>query len=126
MVRAGLDPEYAAANPGVKKKTQTIRAKRNRPFKVGDKLYHFTGMRTNNCERLGESVAKDVREIMILDQPTEMFNETLYPVIIDGRSLDPVFVSVFAKNDGFEGIAHFFEFFKVTHGLPFEGQLIKW
>jgi hypothetical protein len=34
------------------RKRQTIRAMRKRPIKVGDKLYHFTGMRTKQCSQL--------------------------------------------------------------------------
>jgi len=130
MVLAGLDPEYAAANPDIKKKTQTIRATRKRPFKQGDKLYHFTGMRTSNCERLGESEAKQVLDIHITERIHTRVPMYSYPVTINGMRwpekmvLDMVLDM--AVSDGFESTTHFIEFFKATHGLPFEGQIIKW
>lgn len=44
-------------------KTCTVRAKRKRPIKKGDKLYLYTGMRHKNCQKLGEAVCLGVISI---------------------------------------------------------------
>jgi len=46
-------------------KKQTIRAMRKRPFKVGDRLYLYTWMRTRWCRKLGEAVCTKVEHIKI-------------------------------------------------------------
>ena len=46
-------------------KLQTIRARRKRPFKRGDRLYHYTGMRTKSCRKLGESTCVIAMDIVI-------------------------------------------------------------
>jgi len=46
-------------------KTQTIRAPRKRPFKVGDNLYLYTGMRTKWCRKLLDAVCIGVDPIRI-------------------------------------------------------------
>lgn len=99
------------------KKRQTIRAMRKRPFKVGDKLYLYTGLRTKSCRKLGEEIIKNV-----------------FKIVIDG---DEIYLNGFqidtkreceqiAKDDGFQNQKDMIEWFEKNHGLPFMGQLIKW
>jgi len=47
-VRAMLDKDYAQRLK-IKPKTTTIRAARKRPFRKGDTLYLFSGIRTKYC-----------------------------------------------------------------------------
>lgn len=47
-------------------KIQTIRATRKRPFRCGDKLYLYTGLRTKYCKKIGESVCHNVEDVEIL------------------------------------------------------------
>src|SRR5665648_531733 len=63
-VMAMLDPDYASRNK-VKPKTTTIRAMRKRPFKKGDRLFLFSGMRTKQCKRLGECVCMKVENFTL-------------------------------------------------------------
>jgi len=98
------------------KKRQTIRAYRKRPFRVGDTLYLYTGMRSPSCLKLGQAVAKSVDQIFIDDDVVNVNCETL-----NGHQ-----VHALAVSDGFDGVCEFKAFFKKTHGLPFIGQLIKW
>jgi len=109
-------------------KRQTVRAERkdNRHAKPGDNLQLFTGMRTKGCRKLRDAICSRVQKIRI--EATEMF--------IDGERLqagsgnqfaDPDnFDNDFAKADGFDEFMDMSEWFSDTHGLPFEGVLIKW
>lgn len=93
-------------------KCQTIRATRKNPIKVGDTLYLYTGMRTKECEKIGEVVCKSVDEI-------EM---TVIGVRISGQYLTSSEVYRLAIADGFRSPLDFLNFFKSS----FKGQLIKW
>lgn len=98
-------------------KRQTIRAKRKHPIKVGDRLYHYTGMRTKACRKLAEQDCTHVRGI-----------EIKHPdgVIVDGIRLSRSGATALARRDGFETVEDFIEFFRAEHGLPFRGDLIEW
>jgi uncharacterized protein YqfB (UPF0267 family) len=98
------------------RKTQTIRAARKHPIKVGDTLYLYTGMRTKQCRRLRRAVCTAVHDIKI-DQAS---------CWIDGRWLALYEIKDLAAADGFMDAPTFCDFFRATHGLPFNGQLIKW
>ena len=102
-------------------KRQTIRAMRKRPFKVGDRLYHYFGLRTKQCRKLLESDCIAADDIIIYEKGD---------VYINGRCLYESAKESFAHADGFRSPGHLWEqmlvFFKSVHGLPFKGQLIKW
>ncbi|MCT7971183.1 ASCH domain-containing protein [Laspinema olomoucense] len=97
-------------------KRQTIRGYRKRPFVVGDKLMLYTGMRTKLSHFLRESTAIGVQDIKIEENR----------VYVDGCELDEENLLKLANDDGFESIDEFFDFFCSVHGLPFQGQLIRW
>jgi hypothetical protein len=97
-------------------KCQTIRATRQRPIKVGDMLYLFTGMRTKECLRLRATRCTEVAAIEIRG----------VAVSLDGRWLSLRESERLAAADGFEDMRGFLEFFHQTHGLLFRGQLIRW
>lgn len=98
------------------KKRQSIRANRKRPFVCGDTLFLYTGMRTKSCRKLGETTATYVADISI-------YNNT---VIEAGEELSRSDKRKLAREDGFENVSDFLTFFKESHGLPFQGQLIQW
>jgi len=97
-------------------KRQSIRGMRKRPFRVGDRLYLYTGMRTKGCRKLGEAIAKAVREIRIADAEVKL----------DGVPLSPRATGDLARADGFGSVGELKDFFRANHGLPFRGQLIQW
>lgn len=97
-------------------KRQTIRAIRKTPFKTGDILYLYTGMRTRSCRKLGEAKALEVIPVEITTR-TMRINGVLQ---LDQDS------EKIAKEDGFDSFFDMMHWFFHTHGLPFEGQLIKW
>jgi hypothetical protein len=136
-------------------KRQTIRKTRKRPFKKGDKLYLYSGMRTKELKNLiFESIwnnldgnlgdvylhtvhprynpayqtayifCKEVYKIEIVEF-TFMLQKK-YDIFIDNIHLNSMEVSQLAKDDGFNDLQSFIEFFQTTHGFPFEGQLIRW
>jgi hypothetical protein len=102
-------------------KHQTIRAMRKRPFKVGDQLYHYTGLRTKACRKLCKSECREVHDLQI---------DVLGSLFVDGVEINQVFRECLAWDDGFRRPCfswyEMLAFFKTTHGLPFSGQLIKW
>ena len=101
-------------------KRLTIRAMRKRPFKSGDRLYHYTGLRTKACRKLLESTCLFADRIDIIPHGTVFINNWL----CDGPMKN------LAVADGFRRAGHEWEdmlaFFERTHGLPFTGQLIRW
>ena len=98
-------------------KKQTIRATRKYPIKQGDNLYLFTGMRTQNCRRLRSTRC---------DEEHYIFIDTNKTIILGNKLLTFEEAERLAREDGFESFNDFINFFKTTHGLPFEGQLIRW
>ena len=93
-------------------KRQTIRAYRKDGLdpKVGDTLYLYTGMRTKQCRKLGEVKCKSVE-----------------PIYLSWEGCDfTIHQERWATNDGFDSFTHMLDWFEKTHGLPFEGLIIKW
>lgn len=136
-------PEFAELVASGKKR-QTIRAMRKRPFKVGDKLYLYTGLRTKQVRNLVKCltpdfilqdhdidfnvcpwyvICKEVHEIEIIDDP---FSNFPLDIKIDGEYLDFIQMLGIIEKDGFILESDFYSFFKSTHGLPFKGQLVRW
>lgn len=103
-------------------KRQTIRPRRKRPTKAGDSLYLYTGQRTAECELIAFARCISVETMGIYNDGE---------VWIDHRLLTPSELEEFARADGFESAAAFFEFFRKTYGLDdynplAEMELIKW
>lgn len=114
-VENGLDlrAKRPLRHPGVRPKTQTIRAywkNGHNPHRVGLTEYMWTKVRTPERRKLGEAVAKSVEPIRIA---RECEFSTLYQ-------------EQFARDDGFDTYSHMLSFFEKTHGLPFRGVLIRW
>ena len=84
--------------------------------KAGQTLYLFTGMRTKNCQRLGEVICKKSETITIED----------HAVVVGCHALTTAQENYLAKQDGFESFIEFKDFFINEYGLPFFGFLIEW
>lgn len=113
-----LDKDYGRRNK-VKPKTTTIRAMRKSPFRKGDKLFLFSGLRTKQCRRLGETVCLKVEQIEMLDCGGET-----YMVVVDNRLIGYNEVLKIARADGFADGMGMMQWFRKNHGLPFTGQRI--
>lgn len=110
-------------------KRQTVRAARRDgrvPCRVGGQLQLYTGMRTGACRKLADAVCTEVAAVRIA---TETGVTRLY---VDGRPLSRRERLAFAAADGFadtppgQAWFAFKRFFESTHGLPFDGWLIRW
>ncbi|HLG35546.1 MAG TPA: ASCH domain-containing protein [Bacteroidia bacterium] len=97
-------------------KRQTIRKRRKRPIKIGDKLFLYTGMRTKSCVKLGEGVCIETVPVTIHNTCLMLYN----------RAVPGIEAHRLAHNDGFESLDMMLRWFRKTHGLPFKGQIIFW
>ena len=119
-------------------KRQTIRAYRKdgRDPKPGCRLYLFTGMRTKSCIRLVVHRAVEVIRRAVKGVPfghvvecVEVRAVSLNPqgaLTIDGIAVGVSRYNRLAKADGFVDMYAMCTWFEDTHGLPFEGLLIRW
>lgn len=114
-------------HPDVIPKTQTVRAfrKDHKDPKPGDMLHLYVGLRTKGSRQLGivRCVATELFRINAKGTP-----------ILAGKELGPRERQMLARRDGFVGgkqyggssYALMVRWFRETHGLPFEGLLIRW
>lgn len=101
-------------------KRQTIRALRKRPIIRGDRLFHYTGLRTKACRKLLESKCLWADRIDIIPHGKVFINNWLCT-----GSMRKFAIADGFRREGFEW-EDMLEFFERTHGLPFTGQLIRW
>lgn len=120
-IRAMLDKDYATRLK-IKPKTTTIRSTRKRPFKKGDKLFLFSGLRTKYCHKLGEVICLKTESIEIYEFPFGPFNSIMFK--IDGSTLSKSQIQNIAFGDGFEKSEDMIDWFRKNHGFPFTGQRI--
>ena len=100
-------------------KSQTIRAPRKHPIRVGDTLYLYTGLRTKSVRKLGEAKCRSVVRVFIPRGGVHLVVDNKELLYLD--QLNP-----FAQSDGFEDWYEMVRWFEKNHGLPFVGMLIKW
>jgi hypothetical protein len=104
-------------------KCQTVRPTPKRRPQAGDRisLRMWTGKPYRSKQRLlQEAEIVSVNNISFCDTGRELL------VIVNGHELHPEQINEFAKADGFKDGIAMFNWFEATHGLPFEGVLIKW
>lgn len=96
--------------PDVKagKKRQTIRLRGKRQAHPGDVLHLFTGMRTKQCERLGDAPC-----LMVVDIDIDTRAHLTY---IEEKVASMSIVNEIARRDGFDGQAGFYSFFRQQYG----------
>jgi hypothetical protein len=117
-------------------KLQTIRKRRTPPIKEGSHLTLWTGMRTKNCEPLGDATCTNVSPIKIIIEKGEIWlwdEETEYQdsdgeIIGNFYLLKPEETEAFARADGFSYLTEFFDFFRhyPPDVLCFDLVLIQW
>jgi len=98
-------------------KRQTIRRKRKRPTRPGDRLYLYTGMRTKACRLLCKATCRQIEDVVIFSDKI-LFND----MVITWQK----WLEAFAWNDGFHNFEDMTAWFRKTHGLPFSGEVIYW
>lgn len=104
-------------------KRQTIRkaGKKWENVKVGDKLTLYTGLRTKDCRKLGESEVESIEDVEI-ESPLRVFSR----IKINDKYLFMHEMERLALSDGFSTIDAFLEFFHDHYGEEFKGKIIKW
>lgn len=117
-IYAMLSKDYAVRTK-VKPKITTIRKARKRPFKKGDRLFLFSGLRTKKCVRLGEVICTKVEDVTI-----EKVADQYYMIAINGTMITEEEISVMARHDGFTTGQEMIKWFGKHHKLPFVGQRI--
>lgn len=103
------------------KKPHTIRPKRKRQTKPGERLKLYTGMRTKKCRLLADTFCKNVEPVEIHSTHIKVGGRVL--VMDERRNL--------AVNDGFDSLEAFYDFFRETYGLAKDKpltdmELISW
>ena len=119
MPALNFQKQFAAAVESGEKR-QTIRKQRKRPFRGGDTLFLYTGQRSRKCRNLLNVRCKSV-EPFAIERTREGFVFT-----VGNRELDAVAADEMALADGFDDFFGMIDWFERTHGLPFEGVLIRW
>ncbi|MFA5263968.1 MAG: ASCH domain-containing protein [Opitutaceae bacterium] len=105
------------------RKTQTIRADRKVPIKVGDWLFLFTGMRQPRCRRL----SPPIRCIQTIKVSISSDAAGLVSIIMGDRGeLGAMDMQALAALDGFDCLDDFIDFFAPKPGSNFNGQIIRW
>ena len=138
MPSLNFQKQFAAAVESGEKR-QTIRLVRKNPIKAGDKLYLFTGQRTKWSRRLVVQRAVEVIRRAVKGLPrghvvectgVEPFSIHHFPdgyaVAVACRELGAEEAEAMAIADGFDEFFGMIDWFEDTHGLPFEGVLIRW
>lgn len=105
------------------KKRQTIRKQRKYPIKLGETLYLYTGLRTKKARKLRTEICKNVEGIRIQWLGIVLYNDKkrIKKINVGSRTSNK-----FAEEDGFKDFYQMMAWFDDTHGLPFDGVLIKW
>lgn len=105
-------------------KCQTIRARRARHARPGERIQLYFGMRTKQCRKLinVDPVVTSVTDIVLFipDGPgvAQFMTEPALPQDV---------TDAFARDDGFESAADFIDFWRKEHGPgEFVGVLIAW
>jgi hypothetical protein len=106
-------------------KPHTIRKQRKNPIKVGDKLSLRTWLgkpyrSKQKVLREGFCICTRGIEITNLGFSVSVYGRDKW-LILDIESCDKL-----AKKDGFANAGEMIQWFRDTHGLPFEGVLIEW
>lgn len=109
-------------------KRQTIRARgKRRPPRVGEPLMLYTGMRTQYCRKLLDTVCASAEPISMsiwsktVQMPRMMgIGEPMWAFLSDDE------IKALASADGFATTDAFFAWFAENHGDTFSGYVIKW
>jgi len=114
LVELGLeDPNHPRA------KRTTIRPwrKDGKDPKPGQTLYLYTGLRTQNCIRLGVVPCVQAEHICITGWGD---------VVLGTECQQRHGAAAIAIKDGFESFQAFMDFIKKSNGLPFLGLWVRW
>lgn len=119
MVAYNFKKQFAdAVESGAKR--MTIRHGRKHPTRPGDVLQLYTGLRTRGVRKLLDAVCVTVTPLEIYDLDDVLI------VTVGGKFLLWSDIHDLAIKDGFQNADAFIDFFDLTYGLPFFGEIIEW
>jgi hypothetical protein len=95
-------------------KEHTLRNKRKRKTVPGDKLALYVSMRTKFCRLIKRVICTFVYDVRL----------TTKSITIGGKKVKDL--NAFAISDGFKDFKEMIKFWKDTHSLPWNGELISW
>jgi hypothetical protein len=104
-------------------KKQTIRPLRKRPIKPGQplSLRKWSGAAYRSPQvTLHDSICTKVSTIFM----DESFHE--FTFVVDGERLNQEQYAKLARADGFHCTTDMLNWFRASHGLPFDGVMIHW
>ena len=104
-------------NAGIK--THSIREDKHNRWKVGMSIQHATGVRTKNYNKFKDDKCTGIESVWISCHPKKI-------VSINGIVLNHDQVYHVAKNDGFDCVEDFFEWFAIKEKEVFKGKIIHW
>lgn len=111
-------------------KIHSIRAKRKRTWKVGDKIYLYTGLRRKGARLIRKATCVKVEEIQmewndyVVRRPQCYIPARRLVISVDGEELSPDERESLARRDGFEDWTSFVTYW--TPRIPFCGDIIHW
>lgn len=104
----------------VKEKIHTIRKDPNNRWRVGMSIQFATGVRTKHYRQFKVGDCKGLQSISIRPMPCDIFGQSR--VIVDGNDLSYQQIEQLAKNDGFDSLNDFWDWFN----KDFDGWIIHW
>jgi hypothetical protein len=110
-------------------KLHSIRAKRKRPWKVGDTLYLYTGLRHKGARLIRKATCVKVEEIRMkwsepISNPNAVVPGRRLRIWIDGEELSDDEREALAQRDGFLSLVAFVVYWHPR--IPFVGDIIHW
>jgi len=105
-------------------KIHIIRRYRERPFKLGDILFHYENWRSSEVEMFYVNKCLYIADIEI--KIAICLKGTFYKITINDKEIKTIQkLSELATNDGFDNFQEFRDYF-IKSSLPFKGQIIGW
>ncbi|MBC8551497.1 MAG: hypothetical protein H8D23_17770 [Candidatus Brocadiales bacterium] len=100
-------------------KIHTIRADAKDRWKIGNKIHFAIGVRTKNYRNFKMGTCLNIQKI---EFKYVMHDDKIPVVLVDGVVLTTPEVNLLARNDGFDSIEDFYEWFH----CDFVGKIIHW
>lgn len=108
-------------------KPHSIRAwRKQRPFRKGDTLMHYTAMRTVRCQKVRRDTRCIAASPIWINSRRRQVKLGGLPSLYPFGNLSQEWIGVLAVRDGFDSVEEFFAFFQQPRGRSFTGQLIEW
>lgn len=116
-----MDQAFLPPHLRVHPKIHTIR--RGNRWKAGMSIQMATGVRTKNYHCFNDGLPMLQTVISVQNIYINNIFDDQYGVKVDGKELTQEQIEELAKNDGFDTVAEFWDFFKWE---DFVGQIIHW